>query len=128
MAISIIAVALSYYFISKSPENTIQKTTSFQTLTNNQNNVEFKITPLSANEFQIAMDTHSVDLDFDLVQISTLYDDFGNSYKPIKWEGSEPGGHHRSGILGFPAIDKNAKSVKLVITDSIRREFEWKIG
>ncbi len=99
---------------------------NFQALTNNENNVEFQVTPLSSSEFQIAIDTHSVDLDFDLAEISMLYDDIGNEYKAIKWEGSEPGGHHRSGILKFPTVDKNAKLIKLVIKDSTAREFEWR--
>ena len=127
LIISIIAVTLSYYFISKSPENIQPKNISFQTLTNNQNNVEFKVTPLSTSEFQIAMDTHSVDLDFDLTKISILYDNLGNEYKPIKWEGSEPGGHHRSGVLKFSSLNKNAKSIKLVINDSATREFKWNL-
>ncbi len=127
LIISIIAVTLSYYFISKSPENIQPKNISFQTLTNNQNNVEFKVTPLSTSEFQIAMDTHSVDLDFDLTKISILYDNLGNEYKPIKWEGSEPGGHHRSGVLKFSSLNKNAKSIKLVFNDSATREFKWNL-
>ena len=69
----------------------------------------------------------SVDLDFDLVQISTLYDDIGNEYEPLNWDGSEPGGHHRSGILKFPTINNNAKSIKLVVIDSVRREFNWNL-
>ena len=129
--VSILAVTLvlTFYIIFTSiignKNNKIQ--TSFQTLTNNQNDIEFQVTPLSANEFQIVINTHSVDLDFDLTQISALYDNLGNTYKPAKWEGSEPGGHHRSGILKFPSINKNAKSIKLVITDSTKREFNWDI-
>lgn len=132
LIISIIAVVMSYYLISKNQgnyqENTQPKNLSFQTLTNNQNNVEFKVTPISTNEFQITMDTHSVDLDFDLTQISVLYDDLGNGYNPLKWEGSEPGGHHRSGILKFLPINKGAKSINLVITDSTKREFSWNLN
>ena len=127
LVVSIIAVALSYYFVSKSPENIQPKSASFQTLTSNQNNVEFKVTPLSFSEFQIVIDTHSVDLNFDLTKISILYDDLGNSYKPVKWGGSEPGGHHRSGILKFSEINKNSKSIKLVVIDSTEREFDWNL-
>lgn len=99
--------------------------TNFQTLTSDENDVEFQITPLAPNEFQIAMNTHSVDLDFDLTQISTLHDNFGKDYYPFKWDGSEPGGHHREGILKFLPINNNAKSIKLVIIDSTKREFMW---
>lgn len=100
---------------------------NFETLTSDENDVEFQITPLAANEFQISIDTHSVDLDFDLAQISTLHDNFGKDYYPLEWKGSEPGGHHRNGILRFPAVNSNAKSIKLIIKDSTRREFEWNL-
>lgn len=129
LVLSIIIVFGSYYFISNSKTSSLTNANeiSFQTLTSNENNVEFQVTPLSTSEFQIAIDTHSVELDFDLTQISALYDDAGNTYKPLKWEGSEPGGHHRNGILKFPSIDKNAKSIKLVIIDSTKREFSWNL-
>lgn len=129
--LSIIIVTVSFYFASKGNDIEIEPNVnqaSFQTLASNENNVEFKVTPISANEFQISMDTHSVNLDFELTGISTLYDNLGNAYQPIKWEGSEPGGHHRSGTLKFPEIKKNAKSIKLIIIDTTKREFEWKVG
>lgn len=131
LVLSIIVVFASYYLISNNKtSNLISKNAnqvSFQTLTSDQNNVEFQVTPLSASEFQIAINTHSVSLDFDLAKISTLYDDVGNIYNPLKWEGSDPGGHHRNGILKFPSINENAKSIKLVIMDSATREFEWNL-
>lgn len=127
LVLSILIVFLSYYFILKSWDIKQNNKQSFQTLTSSQNNVEFQVTPLSPSGFQIAMDTHSVDLDFELIEISILHDNLGDEYKPIKWEGSAPGGHHRSGILKFPAINKNTKSIKLVINDGIEREFNWNL-
>lgn len=129
LVLSIIIVFGLYYLISNSKTSSLINTneTSFQTSTSNENNVEFQVTPLSPSEFQIAINTHSVELDFDLTQISTVYDDAGNTYKPLKWEGSEPSGHHRNGILKFSSIDKNAKSIKLVIIDSTKREFSWNL-
>src|SRR3989338_11036891 len=129
--VSILAVTLvlAFYIIFTSiignKNNKIQ--TSFQTLTNNQKDIEFQVTPLSANEFQIVINTHYVDLDFDLTKISTLYDDLENSYKTLRWEGSEPGGHHREGILKFPPVNTDAKSIKLVIIDSTTRDFNWNL-
>ena len=121
---SIIAVGISYFLISKS-EVAPSKQTSFQTQLNNQNNVEFQVTPLSPSKFEIAINTHSIQLDFDLTQISKLYDNLGNEYKPLNWDGSDPEGHHRSGTLAFEPVDKNAKSITLIITDSAKREFKW---
>ena len=127
LALSVVIVFASYYSISASGNEISQKQLSLQTLISNQNDVEFQVTTLSASEFQIEINTHSVNLDFDLVQISTLYDDIGNEYEPLNWDGSEPGGHHRSGILKFPTINNNAKSIKLVVIDSVRREFNWNL-
>ena len=130
LVFSIIVVFASYYFILNNNVNRVNqytKQSAFQTLTSNENNVEFQVTPLSASDFQIAINTHSVELDFDLTEISTLYDDIGNTYKPSKWDGSAPGGHHRNGILKFSEINKNAKSIKLVINDGTEREFRWNL-
>lgn len=129
LILSVVVVFSSYYYISSSgsPSAANQNENKFQAIASNENNVEFQVTPLSATEFQIAMNTHSVDLDFDLAKISMLYDDIGNGYKPLKWDGSEPGGHHRNGILTFPKISSNAKSIKLIITDSAKREFSWRL-
>ena len=122
LAIAIVGIFLSFYSTSSKTEVTLQ------TQTNNANNVEFQVTPLSTSEFQIVIDTHSVTLDFDLTKISMLQDNLGNNYNPTAWDGSAPGGHHRSGILKFPAINSNAKSITLTITDSTERVFEWGVG
>ncbi|MEK6983927.1 MAG: hypothetical protein AABX33_05115 [Nanoarchaeota archaeon] len=126
LAVSVISLSSSYYFTLKS-QNVEPTRNAFQTLISNENNVEFQVTPVSPSEFQIVISTHSVDLDFDLTQISTLNDGLGNIYKPLKWEGSEPGGHHRSGILKFPEINSITKSIKLEIRDSTKREFKWNL-
>ena len=129
LALSVLIVSASFAYNSNikniiTEDKNAQK---FQTLTSNENDVEFQVTPSSASEFQVAINTHSVDLGFDPAQISVLYDNLGNIYKPLKWEGSPQGGHHRNGILKFSAINKDAKSIKLVITDSAKREFKWDI-
>ena len=131
IALLVITLVLAFYvinnFISENKNIVDVSQKTLQTLTDDKNNVEFQITPLSPSEFQIAINTHSVDLDFDLTEISTLYDDAGNAYKPLKWDGSEPDGHHRNGILKFSSINSNAKSIKLVITDTATREFNWNL-
>jgi hypothetical protein len=48
----------------------------------------------------------------------------------LKWTGDPPAGHHRSGVLEFPAIAKGAKSIKLYIKNIAgvpERTFEWKL-
>lgn len=127
LIISIVAVSASYFYISRSEGLLTTKQNPLQTLTSNKNNVEFSITPLSTSEFDISINTHSVSLGFDLKEISKLEDNLGNLYKPVSWDGAPPGGHHRSGTLKFQQIDRNAKSIKLTITDSTAREFTWDV-
>ncbi len=80
--------------------------------------------------FNIAMNTHSVDLDqYDLVKLSDLMDDKGNKYTPFSWD-SEPGGHHRSGILVFsnPGSQAEPDTLLLIIRNIAEiqeRTFNW---
>lgn len=54
--------------------------------------------------FEVVMDTHSVDLGFDLAQRATLT--LGDeAFAATAWEPNAPSGHHISGILRF-AIDE----------------------
>jgi hypothetical protein len=95
--------------------------------------VEVKPVQLTAGKpvsFLISMNTHSVDLSQDLTAVATLKDDQGREYKPLTWQGSSPGGHHRSGTLAFPALAGNAKSVTLIIrqiADVPERSFQWQL-
>jgi hypothetical protein len=78
--------------------------------------------------FDIAMNTHSVDLGDDLTKIATLRDDTGKEYKPTAWEGPDGGGHHRSGTLQFAALSNKPKYVELVIKGLAQvpeRVFRW---
>lgn len=78
--------------------------------------------------FEITIDTHAGSLDFDLAEISTLEDDLGNQYSPTAWEGSAPGGHHRSGTLVFPGLKAGTGYLTLLIKDNPDlepRSFEW---
>jgi hypothetical protein len=95
--------------------------------------VEVKPVQLTAGKpasFEVSMNTHSVDLSQDLTAVATLKDDQGREYKPWNWQGSSPGGHHRSGTLAFPALAVNAKSVTLIIrkiADVPERSFQWQL-
>ncbi len=81
-------------------------------------------------EFSISMNTHSVDLGFDMKELSLLFDDRGKVYKPLRWEGSGPGGHHRTGKLTFTPLEGSPKKIKLIIRDVAgvkERAFEWEL-
>ncbi len=83
-------------------------------------------------EFEVAMDTHSVDLNMDLVPLATLTTDTGLSVDGLVWTTSESG-HHVSGVLSFPAtldgvsILDGATELTLTIrnVDAAERIFIW---
>lgn len=80
-------------------------------------------------QFEISLNTHQGDLDFDIVQQSFLMDNKSNKYFPVKWHGGK-GGHHISGILIFPAAAKDIENITLVIRDVYgvkERIFEWNL-
>lgn len=87
-----------------------------------------EISGTSGLTFEISLDTHSVQLDYDLAQLIILIDEKGNVYKPISWQGDPPGGHHRSGILSFPATSASLDSITLKIFEIgglPERTFTW---
>ncbi|MFB0534985.1 MAG: hypothetical protein ACETWR_08385 [Anaerolineae bacterium] len=79
-------------------------------------------------EFAVALNTHSVNLDFDMTEVSALRCDQDQEYTPTVWEGPGPGGHHRSGVLKFAALDHSTSFVEIVIRDVAEvpeRVFRW---
>jgi hypothetical protein len=80
--------------------------------------------------FNIGLNTHSGSLDFDVAQIAILKDGIGNVYDPLSWEGSPPGGHHRSGELTFPPITESSY-MELSLSDIYgvpSRVFRWELS
>lgn len=111
---------LGWAFISnpKSDEPTTSKsaTESLGPKSGEMGAVDVQVTPISASNFEIVLNTHSVDLDFDLREIVTLIDNNGKEYKPVSWSGDR-GGHHLSGELQFSTMDPLATAVTLTIND-----------
>lgn len=105
-----------------------------------QGAVVVEVTPLNLNtpddtlEFEIALNTHSVDLSMDLTQLVTLTTDAGIIVQATNWDAPR-GGHHVSGKLIFPStIDGNAfldGATKIILqirdVDSAVRKFEWQL-
>lgn len=87
--------------------------------------------------FTIVMNTHAVDLDgYDLKQRAVLRIDGGREVQPTSWEAPK-GGHHRSGMLTFPAtgadgtplVASGTHTIELVIRDVAgvpERVFSWR--
>jgi hypothetical protein len=81
-------------------------------------------------KFDVRMSTHSVDLSQDMVAVSSLKDSNGQAYLSENWEGSPPGGHHRSGTLKFSTVKGKPESVTLIIRNIANvpeRVFTWKV-
>lgn len=111
------------------------ETVSLETAVDSQGEVEVAVTPKNIRkdaliwEFEVVMDTHSVELDDDMVVASELVAN-GAAYQPISWEGDPPGGHHRAGVLKFRAIALPSGSIALVIRDVggvATRNFQWSL-
>ncbi len=108
----------------------------FETKQNTEANVEISVTPQTLTPgkqatFQISFTTHSVDLNFDVAGSAELVDEKNNILGKAVWDGTPPGGHHRSGALTFSApLPKQIKSVTLTLADIsgiATRTFEWKV-
>jgi hypothetical protein len=105
-----------------------------------QGAVVFEVTPLKLGtpadtlQFDVAINTHSVDLSMDLAALSTLSTDTGVTVQASKWD-AVPGGHHVSGTLIFPSaqdgkfILEGASKLTLTIAnvDVPSRVFEWEL-
>jgi hypothetical protein len=99
------------------------------------------ITPLNLDhpgqtvDFEVSMNTHSVDLSMNLALLATLTTDTGLTIQATAWDGPG-GGHHVSGKLSFPAIvnDKpllrNAAELTLTLrnVDAPERTFKWQLS
>ena len=108
---------------------------AYKAIADNRNRVRVDVKPVQlapgqSVKFEVRMNTHSEGLNQDLLTVSTLTDDQGNEYQPTNWEGSPSGGHHRTGVLEFPALEGDPGLVILVIRNIANvpaRKFEWTV-
>ncbi len=85
-------------------------------------------------DFDVSLQTHSVNLSMDLAALSTLKTDTGVTVKATAWNGPK-GGHHVEGKLTFPAkqdgklVLEGAKTLTISIqnVDAAERIFSWEI-
>jgi hypothetical protein len=106
-----------------------------------QGAVEVTVTPLfdtgstSSLDFKVSLNTHSVDLVFDLAMLAELKTDTGVILQPVKWD-APSGGHHVEGVLSFPAqVDGKpvlAGAGQIILTvkevDATLRTFTWDLA
>jgi hypothetical protein len=103
-----------------------------------QGAVTVKVTPLNLDhptttlDFEVVLDTHSVDLSMDLTELAVIRLDTGAEVNASAWPVRS--GHHVEGTLSFPAKTVEGKSlldgaVKLTLVlknvDVPERVFEW---
>lgn len=108
---------------------------SLPSKTNNEGELSIEVRPIDFSfakpvQFEISLNTHQGNLDFDLTQKAVLSDAKNNQYLPLEWQG-EQGGHHLSGILVFPVLQGETAIFKLVIKDVYgikKREFLWNLN
>lgn len=105
---------------------------SLPALTSSQSGVTVKVTPqnLKGNlwEFGITFETHTQQLNDDLLKTAVLVTSDGKRLSPAGWQGDRPGGHHRKGVLRFSAVTPAPTSLELRITragEPNARSFRW---
>ncbi len=109
--------------------------------TDTQGMVSVDVTPINLTDpgdsldFEVSLNTHSVNLNMDVASLASLNTDNGNTVKGIAWDGGS-GGHHVSGKLSFPAsiggksILDGATTLTLTIKniDAPERVFTWSLN
>ena len=107
-------------------------------LVDDQGEVTVEVAPLNLTgpgetlDFQVKLDTHSVDLSMNLAELATLATDTGITVQAANWD-APLGGHHVEGTLSFPAtVDgtpllAEASTITLTIADLDvqERTFVW---
>lgn len=109
---------------------------SMSTASHSGGGVTVKVTyrtpqPTDEIRFEVALDTHSVNLDgYDLKDLALLRDAGGKTYEPVRVE-NKGSGHHRNVIVVFPRPSGGAQQVEIVIRDIAdvkQRAFRFKIS
>lgn len=102
--------------------------------TSSQSGVTVKVTPRSLSgaqwELEVVFDTHSQDLNDDLLKAAVLVADGSAPSAPAGWQGDGPGGHHRKGLLRFKPTTASPASVELRLQrpgEAAPRVFRWKL-
>lgn len=81
-------------------------------------------------DFAVKFTTHSGSLDFQVEKIASLRIDDRELTLPVSWEGSPPGGHHRSGKLHYERLPAEIGTIALTLSADGRlgvRRFAWDV-
>lgn len=79
--------------------------------------------------FELSLNTHSVELDYEYTSIASLQDNLGGNYKTLNWDGGE-NGHHIKGQLTFESLKDGLESVSLELSgiDNQTNIFTWELS
>jgi len=114
----ILSVILILYSFSITSSGEDTKESGFTLMTKEAGDVTVSVLPIGSGSqfnFQMELDTHFIELSYKLEDQSYLVSDVGEVIKPLRWEGDPPVGHHRKGVLIFPAFNSTPKGVTLYI-------------
>ncbi len=110
--------------------------TALATQSSSERGVTVKVTPQSNGSsegrwaFAVVLDTHSADINDDLVQSASLITNDGRTIKPAGWTGALPGGHHREGVVTFNVPAPQPRTIELRIErpgEAVPRIFRWQL-
>lgn len=91
-----------------------------ETRTVEAGDVTAKVTPLSLDasgaRFDVVLDTHTGGLDVDVARAGQLRIN-GTPVARGSWSGTEPGGHHREGVLSYATPIPSGANVELRISE-----------
>ncbi len=129
------ALSVAAFILSAVPA-ALAQTAALKAVTSDAGGVRVVVKPKAIGsgafwEFEVTMDTHTKPLNDDMVKTSVLVDGTQARYAAVAWQGDPAGGHHRKGVLRFPAPASNAKSFDVEIADVAgtgRRVFQWKVN
>ncbi|MFQ6058538.1 MAG: hypothetical protein ACE5MB_06650 [Anaerolineae bacterium] len=109
---------------------------TFPTRFSDAGRVVVDVTPLNLDRpedtlhFRVGMNTHSVDLSYDLAQLAVLRTDRGDEVAALRWDGAM-GGHHVNGTLYFPAVNLEGVQWLEVVIRGVagvsERVFRWEL-
>ena len=112
--VGLLAVVLAVLLGACASDDTPENATA-EAATVSAGEIDVTATPTAAEGstvIRMVFDTHSVDLDFDPIEIATL--DVGSrELRASSWEGPGAGGHHREGDLTF---DVESEPTEMVLT------------
>lgn len=120
-------------FLAPSESNLLKSAERLSEVSSESEGITIVVKPIELQagqslRFELTMDTHEGSLNTDLPAAVSLVGIQGEKYPAVSWDGPPPGGHHRSGILTFSALDVLPAQLTMVIADddwSAPREFAW---